>query len=249
MKAAAPWLKQADYDLKTAEVMFDTRRYQYVVLLTNFALEKLLKGLVTQAINRMPPKTHDLLDLAEIARLELPAEFGEFFRKLNVQALEARYPTGIVQFNRELAQEVLRQAREAFVWLQGQRGQGGGTSGGPPGQSRLLMTVSEEKLPNMVGEFVGALGALGIEVQKAVLFGSYVNGWPRPASDIDLAVVSDGFKGMGHVRRCELLAKAMATCDHRLSPLAYTWQQYRRAGPATFLGEIKRTGKVIYQAT
>ncbi|MBI2918448.1 MAG: HEPN domain-containing protein [Chloroflexi bacterium] len=249
MREAKPWFDQADYDMKTADAMLRTRRYQYVVFMAHLSLEKLLKGLVTEAIKRAPPKTHDLLDLAEIASLELPAEFGEFFRRLNVQTLEARYPTGIVQFNSELAQEVLRQAREAFVWLQGQRGQGGGSTGGPLGRSKLLMTVSEEKLPNMIGEFVVALAALGIEVQKAVLFGSYVNGWPRPASDIDLAVVSDSFKGVPRERRWELLATAKATCDHRIEPLAYTPGEYHRAGPATFLGEIKRTGKVIYEAT
>jgi len=89
----------------------------------------------------------------------------------------------------------------------------------------------------------------GLRVQKVLLYGSYAHGWPHQWSDIDLVVLSHGFRGLSHRQRTELVAKVTVHCDPRLAPLAYTPGEYRRAGPATFLGEIKRTGRVVYHTS
>ncbi len=44
-KRAAEWLKQADFDLDTAEFMAKGGRYFYAVFLCHLAIEKALKGL------------------------------------------------------------------------------------------------------------------------------------------------------------------------------------------------------------
>jgi uncharacterized protein len=86
-----------------------------------------------------------------------------------------------------------------------------------------------------------------IKVQKVILFGSHARGQTREWSDIDLAVVSDDLKGLDQLHRIELLSPARRGCDTSLEPLGYTLEEYENASHLTFLGEIKRTGKVIYE--
>lgn len=87
-----------------------------------------------------------------------------------------------------------------------------------------------------------------IRVQKVVLYGSHARGNPHEWSDIDVAVISDDFKGMPQFQRAEVLALAHIKSDPALAPIAYTLEEYHSASHLTFLGEIKRVGKVIYEA-
>ena len=57
------WLKQADYDMDTADVMFNNGRYFYAVFMCHLSIEKALKGLYIKTLNHVPPKTHNLLYL------------------------------------------------------------------------------------------------------------------------------------------------------------------------------------------
>ena len=66
------WLKQADYDMKTAEVMFDNKRYFYAVFMCHLSIEKALKGLYLERLKEIPPKTHNLVYLVEKIKLLLP---------------------------------------------------------------------------------------------------------------------------------------------------------------------------------
>lgn len=51
-----------------------------------------------------------------------------------------------------------------------------------------------------VEKFVGEVKASGIQIRRAVLFGSYAHGKPHKWSDIDVALVADEFKGVDDVR-------------------------------------------------
>jgi len=42
-KSPQEWLKQADYDMETAEIMFDNKRHIYAVFMCHLAIEKILK--------------------------------------------------------------------------------------------------------------------------------------------------------------------------------------------------------------
>jgi HEPN domain-containing protein len=42
-KSPQEWLKQADYDIKTAEIMFDNKRYFYAVFMCHLSIEKVFK--------------------------------------------------------------------------------------------------------------------------------------------------------------------------------------------------------------
>ena len=57
------WLKQADYDMDTADVMYSSGRYFYAVFMCHLSIEKALKGLYYKVLGEVPPKTHNLLYL------------------------------------------------------------------------------------------------------------------------------------------------------------------------------------------
>lgn len=76
-----------------------------------------------------------------------------------------------------------------------------------------------------------------------VLFGSYVNGTPTEDSDIDVAVIFDGFKGDRWGVSTQLWE---LTCDidDRIEPILLDSAN----DESGFLREVLRTGRVIYRA-
>lgn len=51
------WLKQAEYDMDTADAMFMSGRYFYAVFMCHLSIEKALKGLFHKLLDEVPPKT------------------------------------------------------------------------------------------------------------------------------------------------------------------------------------------------
>ena len=60
------WIKASNYDIRTAEHMFKTRRYIYVLFMCHLSVEKLLKALFEAALGKVPPKTHNLIYLSNV---------------------------------------------------------------------------------------------------------------------------------------------------------------------------------------
>ncbi|MCF6149353.1 MAG: HEPN domain-containing protein [Candidatus Kuenenia sp.] len=65
------WFNQANYGIKTAEIMFNNKRNIYTVFMCHLAIEKALKGLYAKELNKLPPKTHNLIYLVEEIHLDL----------------------------------------------------------------------------------------------------------------------------------------------------------------------------------
>lgn len=59
-KVVKNWIALADYDLKTAEVMFKGGRYVYVAFTCQQAVEKLLKAIYVKEKKQTPPYIHNL---------------------------------------------------------------------------------------------------------------------------------------------------------------------------------------------
>jgi len=89
-----------------------------------------------------------------------------------------------------------------------------------------------------------------IDIEKIILFGSFTRGKQKRWSDIDLAVISDNFEKMNfHERLVFLGMMAWQAKATEIEALGYTKDEYKNATKLDFLGEIKRTGKVIYKRT
>ena len=106
--------------------------------------------------------------------------------------------------------------------------------------------ASDVELKRIIADFI-ALLSNGITVDRVMLFGSYANGTPHEWSDIDLAVVSPDFEGMPTSRRQARLAVLTLDRDRRIAPLGYAPSEYQDPGRHSFLGEILRTGRTVYQ--
>ena len=88
----------------------------------------------------------------------------------------------------------------------------------------------------------------GIRVEAIVLYGSYVTGTPNEDSDIDVAIISPDFEGVPMWRRQEMIADLTMKRDRRLAPIGYPSSEYHNPGRHSFLREIVRTGRVVYEA-
>lgn len=115
------WLRQSEYDIGTAQAMYDTGRYVYTVFMCQLATEKVIKGLIVERTGNTPPKTHNLIQLVKIAKVELSESQLEFIAVLNMAGVGARYPDmlddAIKRYPKEVAWDYLTKAREVIQWL------------------------------------------------------------------------------------------------------------------------------------
>jgi len=87
------WFNSAQHDLETAESLFASSKYDWCLFIGHLVLEKALKALfVKNNNNKIPPKTHNLLKLAQQAHLLLKIDQEDFLDEVNDFNIEIRYP-------------------------------------------------------------------------------------------------------------------------------------------------------------
>lgn len=94
-KNIANWIESSDYDIKTADHMFATKRYVYVLFMCHLATEKMIKALYEATHGKIPPKTHNLVALLNTIELDIPEEQLETIESLNDISIVTRYPEDI----------------------------------------------------------------------------------------------------------------------------------------------------------
>ena len=86
------WFRLAGYDLETAKAMFKSGRFKYVPFMCQQAIEKTFKGIISEFM--FPPRIHDLVRLAKLAKLKLSEEELLMLEKLSSLYLRVRYFPG-----------------------------------------------------------------------------------------------------------------------------------------------------------
>ena len=119
------WWEQAGEDLLSASVTLAAGRYYVCAFLCQQALEKAFKALLIERLREMPPKTHDLVQLAE--KLSVPPQFSTAVRDINPAYATARYPdaaNGLPAraFDEEFARRNLDGAERVMKWCQRELG-------------------------------------------------------------------------------------------------------------------------------
>ena len=109
------------------------------------------------------------------------------------------------------------------------------------------MVTTATELNEAISDFVERLEK-GIRVEAVILYGSYANGEPHEWSDIDLAVISPDFEGMPMNERQSRISRLTYERVTRIEPIGYPSSEYHNPGPHSFLREIIRTGRVVYEA-
>jgi len=102
------WLAMVDYDIDTARHMHETARYVYVVFMCHLAIEKMFKAIVGEETNNFPPKTHDLIHLLNLGKIELSPDLIDFIGIINNAAIVTRYPEDLPKLVSSYPQDVAK---------------------------------------------------------------------------------------------------------------------------------------------
>lgn len=123
-KLPKEWFLQADYDMDTAQYMFDGGRHFYCIFMCHLSIEKALKGLYRARLKTDPPKVHDLLFLSNSTQLTPPVEVKDLLYELDGLSVPTRYPDELkkmaLAYNRRSTEPMLARARKALLWLRAQ---------------------------------------------------------------------------------------------------------------------------------
>jgi len=119
------WLELAQFDLGTADAMFATGRWFYVVFMCQQAIEKLCKGLYTFYLDDNVPKIHNIKQLFLCFEEKLSVIVDEdkyhLFDSLSAYYLMNRYPDLSRQSNQQIGKSevepLLAKTKEVFSWL------------------------------------------------------------------------------------------------------------------------------------
>ena len=119
------WLDAAQYDLESADAMYRTGRWVYVVFMCQQAVEKLVKGLYVLYVDDNVPKTHNIRVLVERFEGLLPEpvmdKHYDLFEDLTIHYLNGRYADYKQKLSERLssqaAADFLSRTKEVFTWL------------------------------------------------------------------------------------------------------------------------------------
>ena len=118
------WLKQADYDMDTADAMFSSGRYFYAVFMCHLSIEKSLKGLYSKKLHEVPPKTHNLIYLLNKIGKKPDQELKKFITKLNTASVATRYPDDLAKiqsaYTEEITKEMIEKSKDVLKWVKTQ---------------------------------------------------------------------------------------------------------------------------------
>ncbi len=118
------WWKQAESDLRKAEVLFKSGDYDGVAFYSQQSVEKALKAIILFKTNEKA-EGHSLVYLGKIAKA--PEDFFSGFKKLSPQYFLSRYPDASEEipyelYDQENTKEFLVFARRILEWIKKQLG-------------------------------------------------------------------------------------------------------------------------------
>ena len=89
--------------------------------MSHMALEKMFKALVTEETRILPPRTHNLIDLAQQGKPKLAQAQRDFIGKINNASIATRYPADLTQlmaqYSATVVRDYLEQTQEIITWL------------------------------------------------------------------------------------------------------------------------------------
>jgi HEPN domain-containing protein len=115
------WVQSAEHDWETAEELIKNEKYDWALFIGHLVLEKILKAIYISIKKEFPEKTHNLIRLANLSKLELSAEDRVFFEQVNSFHISTRYPDEQFKFykicTREFSMENFKKIKDSYQWL------------------------------------------------------------------------------------------------------------------------------------
>jgi len=110
------WRLNSENDIDTAKILIDAGKYIEGMFFCHLCIEKIIKAFVTKQTEQIPPKTHDLFYLAEMAKLELTESQSNLMQILMKYQLEGRYPANYPKVpSSERINDYLIKTKELFI--------------------------------------------------------------------------------------------------------------------------------------
>lgn len=116
------WKRMSADDRITANALLKSERHSACLFFVHIYLEKILKGLVVKKTGKPAPYVHDLLDLANIAKIELSEEQKELLREINTFNIRTRYDNYKSEFYKKATKtytaKYFKLANKLYLWLE-----------------------------------------------------------------------------------------------------------------------------------
>jgi len=115
------WIGGAVDNIETAGILVEKGKRLEGLFFCHLALEKALKAHVTKATEEVPPKTHNLQRLAELAELDLQETVYIFLGEMMEYLIEGRYPEINPKVpDKKKASSYFKRSGEIVEWLKEQ---------------------------------------------------------------------------------------------------------------------------------
>ncbi len=108
------WIEVAERDFGSARSLLKDGFVENAAYFCQQAAEKLLKAVVTEG-DMEPPKTHDLVELADLAGIEPTDDDRTFLTRLSDHAARSRYPGA--EYTEGEVRELFEETKRFFEWL------------------------------------------------------------------------------------------------------------------------------------
>ena len=86
------WIKTSDNDYNAMLNLFNSKDYHWSLFIGHLVIEKLLKAIYVKKVDNNPPRTHDLLRLAERVGLDTTDEQKDALDLITTFNINVRYP-------------------------------------------------------------------------------------------------------------------------------------------------------------
>lgn len=92
------WIESASHDWEVVSSLVKEKRFDWALFIGHLVLEKALKAVWVRREADIPPRTHNLVRLAEEAGIPFDDEDRLFLEKVNSFHLASRYPDEQMRF-------------------------------------------------------------------------------------------------------------------------------------------------------
>jgi HEPN domain-containing protein len=95
------WLIASKEDFDSAEILFENKKYHHALFFCHLSIEKMLKAIIVKSAKTAPPLIHDLIRLAEKAKLPLSEAQINELAEITTFNIEARYDDYKLSFRKK----------------------------------------------------------------------------------------------------------------------------------------------------
>ncbi|MEA3333546.1 MAG: HEPN domain-containing protein [Pseudomonadota bacterium] len=115
------WIDSSETDFQAMDNLFKNKHYIWSLFIGHLVIEKLLKAFYVKNNCEEVPRTHDLLKLADKAKLDLHEEQKDFLDEVTTFNIKARYPDYKNRFQKKATSrftgDYIKKIKEFRLWI------------------------------------------------------------------------------------------------------------------------------------